>query len=115
MKNIEISSKVRAELIGRMFIEEQFITSTQLNIIADNLRFPEYDYKSPNSLWELYQFTTQSMRDIHPTLWMENHINAHKFFVNESGLLQIKDAIVVPDPGSHPQGDLFKSEVNELV
>ena len=35
----------------------------------------------------MYQFATQSMKNIHPTIWMENHMNAHKFFVNEAGIL----------------------------
>lgn len=87
MKKIELSDKTRAELIGRMFIEEEFITSTQLNIIKNQLKHPEFDYNCPNSLFELYQFTTQGMRDVHPSLWMQNHIEAHKFFVNESLVL----------------------------
>jgi hypothetical protein len=87
MKKIGLSERVRAELIGRMFIEEEFITSTQINVIKDQLSHPEFDYNCPNSMWELYQYTTQGMKDIHPTLWMENHIKAHKFFVNELGIL----------------------------
>jgi len=112
MKKIELSEQTRAELIGRMFIENDFITSTQLNIIKNNIARPEYDYNSPNTLWELYNFTTQGMRDIHPSLWMQNHMDAHKFFVNSSGILVPKAQIVVPDPGSHPQAELFSNTVS---
>lgn len=109
MKSIDLSDKVKAELIGRMFIEEEFITSTQLNIIKNQLKHPEFDYKCPNTLWELYNYTTQSMREIHPSLWMENHISAHKFFVNESGMLQSAPKILVPEPsGPHPQIEIFQ-------
>lgn len=87
MKQIEITRRTKAELIGRMILEENFIQSTQLNLIAKELDNPTYDYGAPNSMWELYQFTTQAMREIHPTLWMRNHIKAHEFFVNESGIL----------------------------
>jgi hypothetical protein len=38
-------------------------------------------------MWELYQFTTQAMREVHTSLWMNNHIKAHNFFVSESGIL----------------------------
>jgi hypothetical protein len=112
MKQIEVSDRLKAELIGRMFIEDEFITSTQLNIIARNLKMPEFNYGAPNSMWELYQFTTQSMKEIHPTLWMENHIKAHNFFTTASGLT-VPEGIVVPPPGSHPQGDLFSVENKE--
>lgn len=113
MKGIAIDTKLKAELIGRMFIEEEFITSTQLNIIARNIKAPQFDYGAPDSMWELYQFTTQAMREIHPSLWMENHIKAHEFFTRESGIIVPNAVIDLPAPGSHPQGDLFSAEAQE--
>ena len=113
MKQIEVSDRVKAELVGRMLIEEEFIASTQVNVIARNMKHPEFDYGAPNSIWELYQFTTQAMRDIHPTLWMENHIKAHNFFVRESGIVVPSAVIDLPAPGSHPQANLFSPEANE--
>jgi hypothetical protein len=113
MKKVEVSDRLKAELIGRMFIEEEFLASTQLNAIARSIKAPEFDYGAPNSMWELYQFTTQAMRDIHPTLWMENHIRAHNFFMNASGLKVANAVISVPTPGSHPQADLFSPESQE--
>jgi len=80
MKQIEITRRVKAELIGRMMIEEQFITSTQLNIISREMTNPTHDYGAQDSLWELYNYTTFAMKEIHPSLWMDNHIRAHKFF-----------------------------------
>ena len=87
MKEIEIDRKIQAELIGRMIVEKEFIESTQLNIIRGELNKPTHNYGAPNSLWELYQFTTFSMKEVHPALWMENHMEAHSFFVNEAGIL----------------------------
>ena len=87
MKNIEITRRTKAELIGRMMIEEQFIQSTQMNLILDELKNPTHDYGAKDSLWELYNFTTFAMKEVHPSLWMRNHMAAHSFFVNESGLL----------------------------
>lgn len=87
MKQIEITKKTKAELIGRMIIEEEFIQSTQLNIIEKELRNPTHDYGAPDSLWELYNFTTFAMKEIHPSMWMQNHQKAHSFFVNEAGIL----------------------------
>lgn len=86
MKNIQLDRRAQAELIGRMIIEEQFIESTQLNIIRKELESPTHDYGSASSLWELYQFTTFSMKQVHPSLWMDNHIDAHNFFVNAAGI-----------------------------
>lgn len=96
MKTIEIDRRAQAELIGRMMIEEEFIESTQMNIIKRELDKPTYDYGAPNSLWELYQFTTFSMKEVHPSLWMKNHINAHSFFVEASGIITSKKEISLP-------------------
>lgn len=84
MKQIEMTKRVKAELIGRMLIEEQFISSTQMNIMARELENPTHDYGAPNSMWELYNYATFAMKELHPTIRMNNHIKAHNFFVNES-------------------------------
>ena len=80
MKQIEITKRTKAELVGRMMLEEQFITSTQLNIISRELKAPTHDYNAKDSLWELYNYTTFAMKETHPGLWMDSHIKAHKFF-----------------------------------
>lgn len=87
MKQVEITKRTSAELIGRMFIEEDFIKSTQLMILSREMETPTHDYNSPNSVWEFYNNVTFSMKSLHPSLWMENHIKLHDFIINESGLL----------------------------
>ena len=90
-----------------MIIEEQFIQSTQLNIIERELKNPTHDYGAPDSMWELYNYTTFAMKEIHPSLWMENHQRAHSFFVNESGILTQPMNIEVPGPEALLQLNLF--------
>lgn len=100
MKQIRVSKRVQAELIGRMIIEEKFIESTQLNIIRKELKAPTFDYNCPNSLWELYNYTTFAMKEVHPSMWMQNHIDAHRFFVEAAGIVQPEieiPAILIPN------------------
>ena len=87
MKQVETSKRIQAELVGRLLLEEQLISTMQVNQIAKELTSPTYDYGAPGSMWELYQFTTQTMRETHPRNWIDDHMKAHKFFVNESGLI----------------------------
>lgn len=87
MKTIELSKTRRAQLIGEMVIEKEMITPTQMNIISREIKKPTHDYDCENSLWELYQYTTFAMKEEHPALWMDKHIAAHEFFVNEAGIL----------------------------
>lgn len=103
MKLVQIDKRVTAELIGRMIIEQQFIESTQLNIIERELKHPTFDYSASGTLWELYQHTTFSMKEVHPSLWMRNHMQAHDFFVNAAGELKgklINVGFESPTPGN---------------
>lgn len=100
MKEIEIDRITRARILGQMFFDEQLLESTQMNIIKRELDAPTYDYGCSNSLWELYQFTTFSARDIHPSLWMDSHLDLHKFFVNQAGIIESSPKIIIPEPES---------------
>lgn len=100
MKSVEVSKRTRAELIGRLLLEEQLISTMQVNQIAAELTNPTYDYGAPGSMWELYQFATQTMKNTHPRFWMDTHMRTHKFFVNESGILvsNVVDAALEESP-----------------
>jgi hypothetical protein len=100
MKHVEIDARVTAELVGRMILEKEFIASTQLNIIERQIKHPTFDYNAPGTLWELYQHTTYAMKEVHPTLWMGNHIDAHDFFVTAAGELKSR---IIPVEFEAPQ------------
>lgn len=87
MKQVEIDKTLTAHILGEMFLTEDIITSTQLNIIKRELTAPSYDYGSEGSLWQLYNHATLSMKELHPSLYMENHQSAHSYFVNKAGII----------------------------
>jgi hypothetical protein len=109
MKQIEVSRRTQAELVGRLLLEEKLISTMQVNQIAAELTNPTYDYGAPGSMWELYQFTTQTMKETHPRFWINDHMQAHKFFVNEAGIMVTSREITVevPEPGALEQLQLF--------
>lgn len=92
MKQIELTKRDKAELLGRLFLEEELLTTMQLNIIAGEIEEPTFDYGAPDSVWELYQYTTHAMKESHPRLWIANHIKAHNFFINATGSLVTAEA-----------------------
>lgn len=79
-KQIEVTRKTSAELVGRMFIEENIITATQLSIIKGEIINPSFEYNAENSMWELYNHVTHATKESHPALWIPRHQNIHKFF-----------------------------------
>jgi hypothetical protein len=83
MKEIEISKRVCSELAGRLFIEEEIITSTQLNILKREIENPSYNYGAPNTLWELYNGVTYALKESSPQTWLTSHIKTHDFFTKE--------------------------------
>lgn len=87
MKEVELTKRVTAELLGRMFIEEGIITNTQLGIIKREIEIPTFDYKADGTLWQLYNHCTFSMKEAHPTLAIQSHIDLHKFVINEFELV----------------------------
>ena len=87
MKQVEITKRQQGELLGRMVYESDIISTMQLNIIRKELIKPSYDYGVENTLWDLYQHTTHSMKEVHPGSWMSDHMSAHDFFVNAQGEL----------------------------
>lgn len=97
MKTINLTRRSVSELLGRMIIEERIITSTQLNIIAGELENPSYDYKCPGTMWELYNHVSHSMKELHPSLYLEQHKRAHKFFTENSDTLTAPQILVPED------------------
>lgn len=84
MKEIELTKKTCAELIGRLYIEEEVVNSTQLGIIKREISNPSFIYgDNKNSLWQLYNNCTLSYKSDHPAHYMNRHIATHQFFQKE--------------------------------
>tara|TARA_R110002153_G_scaffold246678_5_gene402582 strand:- start:1202 stop:1987 length:786 start_codon:yes stop_codon:yes gene_type:complete len=81
-KQYEATDQVKAELLGRMFIQDEIITSTQLNIIKRELVNPTHNYGAEGSLWDLYNHATFALKGSHPSKWMSAHSELHTFFSN---------------------------------
>jgi len=89
LEEIELEEKRQAEILGRLYIEKDIITSTQLNIIKHELT------KSENfvgkSAWCLYNNVTESLKTAHVTNAMQDYINLHDFFTTEVINPEIED------------------------
>lgn len=79
-KEKEITKRVSAELVGRMYLEEAIITTTQVGIIKNEIEKPTHNYNVPNSMWELFNYSTFAAKKEHPSKYFETHKNIHKFF-----------------------------------
>lgn len=91
-KKITLDEKTKAELIGRLYVEQEILTSTQISIVKKEIKSPSINYSSPNTLWEFYNYCTFALKKSHPTDWMESHLKIHEFFTNE---FSIKNDVLV--------------------
>ena len=86
LKSVEVTPRVNAELIGRMFMEHDFINSVQLNIIKKECENSEKFttiWEPGYSAWDLYNNVTHSLKESHPSSYMHDHINLHEFMMEQ--------------------------------
>lgn len=84
-KQVECNKTLMAELTGKMFIEEDLLTTTQINIIKKEIKFSEHFHGE--SLWDFYNHTTEALKKAHPLHVMQKHINTHSFLKKEFSLV----------------------------
>lgn len=83
MKIIPTSLQQCAELLGRMYIDDQIITANQLSAIKKQIYEPSYNYGTTNTVWNLMNNITFALREAHPKNWMQQHIDIYTFLKNE--------------------------------
>lgn len=86
MKDVTMTKRTTAELIGRMFLEDEIITATQLGIIKREIDNPSFNYgtdkevlKAGGTLWDTYNAVTVSLKEAHPQFNMDQHVKLHDF------------------------------------
>lgn len=87
LHNIEMSKEQYAELIGRLFIIDKVVIPTQLNIISREIDEPSFeDFRDMNA-WSLYNHVTYSLKESHPTTYLQQHTEFHSFMEREFQLI----------------------------
>lgn len=88
MKEIEMTKKTMAELIGNLYINEELIRANQLSIIKKEILKPTFDYGvDENSLFALYSHITHSFKNAHPTEYISQHVDLHNYLTQDNLIL----------------------------
>lgn len=81
LTKVEITKVEYSQLIGKMFLNDGIITSTQLNIVKREFEgsklFPE------PTAWSMYNHVNQALKSGHPADYISQHIGLHQFMVGE--------------------------------
>lgn len=83
LKEVELNKRTTAELLGRMYIDNEIINSTELNIIKRELEEPTFADFKINNAWSLYNHCTYALKQTHPLNSIKKHVEVTKFFEEE--------------------------------
>ena len=87
MKLVQLNPTATAELCGRLLMEHEIITSSQLSIIRQEYKKPTYPELAGDTLWNLYNHTTHALKKTHPYNYLDSHSRLHKFVETEFELV----------------------------
>lgn len=87
MKEILLTTTIQHDIIGELFFRNEILNTMQLNTVKKELQKPSFDYKVDiDSAWALYNHITLSLKDAHPSTWMEDQLKVHDVFSRMLGL-----------------------------
>jgi hypothetical protein len=82
LRNTPLTFKEQAQLLGRMYFNEDLIGSRQMSCVKDEMEKPSYDYKcDQENAWAFYNHVTHSYKSVHPRSWLSDTKNFHDFMV----------------------------------
>tara|TARA_R110000772_G_scaffold32146_11_gene78918 strand:+ start:3072 stop:3986 length:915 start_codon:yes stop_codon:yes gene_type:complete len=106
LKNTILSKREQSELLGRLFADEEIITSTQISCIKKEMDKPSYDYNcDDDNAWAFYNHVTHSLKKSPPNNWMQDSQDFHDFMMTE----------VVIQPSANLSGDVDFSNLKTTV
>jgi hypothetical protein len=88
MKSITITKTKRAELLGRIYLEHELLTTEQVSLVKAEIKKPSFDYNcSTDSLWSFYTAMVYALQKAHPRTWMDQQRMIHWFLAEDFGII----------------------------
>jgi len=85
LRNTTLTKRQQSELLGRLFADDDLITSTQVSIVKKEMNKPSYDYNcNDENAWAFYNHVTHSLKVSPPRDWMQDSQDFHDFMIAES-------------------------------
>ena len=80
LRTVTLSEKEQAELLGRMFFNEDLISARQMSTVKDEMDKPSFDYQADqDNAWAFYNHVTHAYKSVHPRSWLSDTKNFHDF------------------------------------
>jgi hypothetical protein len=79
LKTVKVDRYKIAEVLGDLFLNEEIITTTQLQIIKGELKLQE-NFKD-ETMWDIYNHTTEALKKSPVTRLIDDHVRAHEYYM----------------------------------
>ena len=79
-KSIGLGKPIQAELAGRLFMEEQLLSVTQMSLLKKELYKTEGNFLG-NTAYDFYNNVTESLKLSHPADYISDHAKFHQFMI----------------------------------
>jgi hypothetical protein len=115
LRKVDLSMKEQAELLGRLYAQEDILDVSQIVTVKEEMVKPSYDYQADQeNAWAFYNHVTHALKKSHPRSWLSDSQKFHDFIVGDLlGQMGIvtKDTTEEIEEVSENQLDLFNEEV----
>lgn len=82
LKTVQLKIKEQAELLGRLYYDEEILDVTQLSTVKAQMKNPSYDYQCDmDNAWTFYNHVTHALKTSHPKTWLSDTQKFHEFMV----------------------------------
>jgi hypothetical protein len=78
LKQVEVDMRRRAEIAGRLFMEKQILSVTQMSVFKNEFERTTNPFND-NSAWTIYMNATQALKLSHPVSYISDHQKLHEF------------------------------------
>lgn len=82
LKTVGLTIKEQAELLGRLYCDEEILDVTQVSTVKAQMKNPSYDYQCDmDNAWAFYNHVTHALKTSHPKTWLSDTQKFHEFMV----------------------------------
>jgi hypothetical protein len=82
LKATSLSKLQQSEIVGRLFIDEELISSSQVSLIKKEIGKSSYDYNTEeDNAWTFYNHVTHALKLSTPKDWLQDTQNFHDFMM----------------------------------
>jgi hypothetical protein len=79
LKDVKVDPTITAHILGELFFQESLVTSTQLQVIKNELN--ELRDFGKDNLWDIYNHTTEALKKCPAGEIIPAHLKVHDFYM----------------------------------